>query len=89
MSEYVLTFVPFDGRLCSLSDKEADMAVRLYSIFEQDKQSGQWTRLSDLELPKAKAVRYWQNALLAPYLGVDCGIRELRPIVSKPTATGK
>ena len=57
--------------------------ARLYSLFE--KHEGKWVRISATALPKAQAIRVFQNALLAPYLDPDVckGIRELRPVTDE------
>lgn len=59
---------------------------KLYSLFE--KQGETWVRISVTALHKDQAIRMFQNALLAPYLGTDqtCkGIRELRVVKENNT----
>jgi hypothetical protein len=58
------------------------MKRRMYGLFE--KVEGRWVRrFPELAFPKQTAVRFFQNELLAPYLGCGSevkGIRELRPV---------
>lgn len=53
---------------------------RLYSLFsvESSGKRKKYTRLSDLALPKDKAVVFWQDALLR--VGLGGLLRELRPV---------
>ena len=55
---------------------------QLYGLFELvNVQTNQWVRrLPACAYEKLTAVRIFQNALLAPYLGVKCGVRELRAV---------
>jgi hypothetical protein len=55
---------------------------RLYSLFSVSEVKGRkrYMRLSDLAMPKDKAVVFWQNALLS--LGLGGQMRELRPVSS-------
>jgi hypothetical protein len=55
------------------------MTKRLYSLFEKQP-DGKWKRISNIALHKDRAVRFFQNALLAPYFSGDCGVRELRVV---------
>jgi len=51
---------------------------RLYSLFE--KRDGKWVRITTLALKKSAAVRFFQDALLAPFFGRAEYIRELRVV---------
>jgi len=53
---------------------------QLYGLFEKQ-ENGTWKRLVEGQaFPKATAVRIFQGALLAPFLGTPCGMRELKPV---------
>jgi len=58
------------------------MAKRLYSLFERGK-DGRFIRISPLAFDKKTAIRVFQSALLAPYLGEACDVRELRVVITK------
>jgi hypothetical protein len=60
------------------------MEKRLYGIFE--KVNGQWVRIHEpLAFKKSVAIRVFQNALLAPYLGYNDSVRGIRELkVIKP-----
>jgi len=53
---------------------------RIYALFE--KQNGRWVRISSFAYRKSSAVRIFQGALLAPFLGGESfrGVRSLRPV---------
>ena len=59
--------------------------ARMYSLFELD-ENGKYKRISTLAMPKAKAVVFWQNRLLAHAMGYEvCGPRALKPVTeTKP-----
>lgn len=65
------------------------MSVRLYSLFEIDTNENgrkKYTRISETAYPKQTAIKVYQSALLAPYMGVDkegnrLKARELRVVV--------
>jgi hypothetical protein len=58
-----------------------------YSLFgKKNRSDRQWTRLHNWAMPKDQAVRFYQDALLAPFTGSLTGehaeytVRELRPV---------
>ena len=52
---------------------------RKYSLFEWDRHSNKWKRISETSYYKEQAVRVYQNALLAPIFN-GSPVRELRPV---------
>lgn len=53
---------------------------RLYSLYEREKGTREWKRISEIACYKQNAVRLFQNQLLAPTLHGLPVTRSLRPV---------
>jgi hypothetical protein len=56
---------------------------RLYACFERN--GKRWDRLPGPALPIQRARVYYQDRLLARFMGAPCGERSLRPVKREPT----